>query len=93
MPDIAVGERLGQQHAGDGAALGHHAAELLGDPERREPELAGFVEQLGRGRARRVGVRGRGAHLLGGERADRLAEHLLLLVGRQVEQVAVAGLP
>ena len=33
-PHVAVRERLGEQHRGHRAALGHHPAELLGDAER-----------------------------------------------------------
>ena len=39
---VAVGERLADQHAGDGGLLVHDAAELLGDAEHVDAELGGL---------------------------------------------------
>ena len=64
------------------------AAELLGHADHRQPELVRLGEQLARGGARVVGGLGRGAELREREVAHRFAQHLLLVVGREVEQVA-----
>ena len=70
---VAVGERLGGEHGRDRRALADRAAELLGDAEHREPELARLAEQLVGARARGVGVGAAGPQPLGGELAERLA--------------------
>ena len=57
---VAVGERLGDQHGGDGGALADGAAELLRHAEHRQAELGGLGEQLGGRLAVGVGLlRGR----------------------------------
>ena len=67
--------------------LGHDAAEFFGYAERRDPQLARLRQDLRRCRACAIGGERCGADLLGRERADRLAQHLLLLVGGQVEEL------
>ena len=80
MPTVAVGERLGDEDAGDGGLLGHDAAELLGDAEHADPELERLRKQLGGRGAGVVGGERGGAELLGGEGGGGLAQHLLLVV-------------
>ena len=88
---VALGERLGDQGRGDGAAFGEGAAELLGDAEHRDPELSRLGDQLGRRRAVRVRLLGDGPQLGGGEVADRLAHHRLLVIRGEVEKVDALG--
>ncbi len=85
-PHVAVGERLADQHAGRRRAFFHHPAELGRDAEHRDAELGRLGEDLGRRLALVVGGFGRRADLLLGERAARLLEHLLLVVGGDVEE-------
>ena len=86
---VAVCERLGDQDAGGGRALGPHAAQALGDADQGDAELGHrALDDLRRRLARVVGRRGGRAQLLGGELAGRVDDHLLLVGRGQVEQVA-----
>ena len=77
------------QHAGDRASLGHHPAELLGDAEHVDAELGGLRRAARRGSRRRSSrLSAAGRTFSAAKSRDRLLEHLLLLVGREVEQAA-----
>ena len=89
---VAVGQGLGDECVGDRAAVRGDAVEVLGDVDRGDAEFGGLGDQVGRVRRGVVGVVGGGAQELLGELVDRLDDHLLFVVGGQVEVVGAAGL-
>ena len=89
MPMSPCASASAHQHRGHGRALLHRAAELLGHADHRQAELVGLAEQLGaasRRRRRRAAAAARSSFER--EVAHRVAQHLLLVGGAQVEQVA-----
>ena len=89
---VAVGQGLGDECVGDRAAVRGDAVEVLGDVDRRDAELGGLGDQVGRVGRGLVGVVCGGTQDLLGELVDRLDDHLLFVVGRQVEVVRPARL-
>ena len=89
---VAVGKGLGDECVGHRAAVRGDAVEVLGDVDRRDAELGGLGDQVGRVRRGLVGVVRGGTEQLLGELGDRLDDHLLFVVGRQVEVVRSARL-
>ena len=84
---VAVGQRLGHQGVGDRGAVLGDTVEILGDVDRGDPEFGGLGDQI-RGIGRRlVGVVGGRAQNLLGELVDRRDDHLLVVVGGEVEIV------
>ena len=77
--------------AGRRRAFFHHPAELGRDAEHRDAELGRLGQHLGGRLALVVGRFGGRADLLLGERAARLLEHLLLVVGGDVEEALRLG--
>ena len=63
------------------------AVEVLGDVDRGDAEFGGLGDEIRRVGGGFVGVVGGGAQHLLGEFADGLDDHLLVVVGRQVEVV------
>jgi hypothetical protein len=68
------------------------AVEILGDVDRGDAQLGGLRDQTGRVGRSLVGIVCRGPQYLLGELIEGLDDHLLLIVGRQVEVVLTAGL-
>ncbi len=91
QPEVAVGERLRHQDVRDGRAFAADAADLLRDAHHGQAQFGRAGEQAVRGSERVVGLGRRGPQLFGGELRDGLDDHLLLVVGRQVEQSRVGG--
>src|SRR5579875_1059551 len=88
---IPLGERLRYQRRGDSRPLPERAAQLLRDPDRGEPEFVCLRKHLVRDRASCISRRGGGPQALQRKVAHRVAQHLLLLGGGQIEQGAGAG--
>jgi hypothetical protein len=84
---VALGQGLAHQGGGDGGALLDGSAELLGHADHREAELVGLGQELRRGGAGGVGLLSDLAQAIEAELAHRVLEHLLLLVGLEIEQV------
>ena len=89
---VAVRQRLGDQRVGDGRTVLGDAVEVFGDVDRGDAEFGGLGDQVGRVGGRVVGVVRGGPQDLLGEFLDRLDDHLLVVVGGQVEVVGAAGL-
>ena len=90
---VAVGEGFGDERVGDRAAVFGDPLEVLGDVDGRDAEFGGFRDEVGRVHGRFVGVVCGGSQDLFGELVDRLDDHLLVVVGCQVEVVGTARGP
>ena len=88
---VAVRQGLGDEGAGGRRALLHDAAELLGHTEGGQADVLGGGQDLRRGRARLVGRGGGGPQHLGGQLADHVEEHRLVVGRREVEDAARRG--
>src|SRR5881394_25060 len=83
-----MGECLAYQDTGRRGLLVHHPAQLLGDAKGVNAELVDLGQQLGGRRTLGVSLLGGGPDFRLGEVAHRLLEHLLLVVGADVEKRA-----
>jgi hypothetical protein len=92
LAHVAVRERLGDQCVGDGAAVLGDAVEVLGDVDRGDAEFGGLGDQSLRVRRVGVGVVGGRPQDLLGELGHGLDDHLLVVVGSEVEVIGAAGL-
>ena len=86
-PHVAVRQRLGDEGVGDGGALLGDAVVVLGDLDRGDAELGGLGGQARGIAGGVVGLPGGRAQDLLGELGDRLDDHLLVVVGGEVEVV------
>ena len=89
---VAVGERLGDERVGDRRAVRGDAVEILRDVDGGDAQLRGLGDQVRRIAGGVVGVAGGGAQDFLGELLDGLQDHLLVVVGGEVEIVCAAGL-
>ncbi len=89
---VSVGECLGDQRVRHRRAVFGDALEILGDVDRRDAELIGLGDEIGWIACAFVRFAGGRPEYLFGEVADGLDDHLLVVVGRQVEVVGAVGL-
>jgi hypothetical protein len=88
QPQVAVRQRLGEQHVGDVRAFDGGAAQLLGHAGRGKAQRGGGRQQLARGLAAPVGLGRRRAQPPSGELAGGPLQQALVVGRGQVEQLA-----